>query len=542
MHRFLSALVLLLGLATAPLCLPTSESTSPPPRGQQPTDPNTPPQGLNAAEWADIRGQVAAHRYAAVPTPGGHQAANPGQQWCTQFDGRGFLVEPQGADWRWGLELRGYGVGGALPALTDPVRTDAAGSRIAYDWDERLQEWFVNDQRGLEHGFTLRTRPGGEGDALDLAFAVRGGLRPDVAADGQAVRFLDAQGASVLTYGGLKVTDADGAVIAAGFTAEPDGLRLRVTDAGARYPLTIDPLAQQAYLKASNTQAFDHFGWSVAVAGDTVVVGAKYESSNATGVNGNQADNSAVYAGAAYVFVRSGTTWTQQAYLKASNAEASDDFGWSVAVAGDTVVVGAPFESSGVTGVDGNQADNSAAGAGAAYVFVRSGTTWAQQAYLKASNTEANDTFGWAVAVSGDTVVVGAGRESSNATGVDGDQFNNSAAYSGAAYVFVRSGTTWGQQAYLKASNTEWQDAFGESLAISGDTVVVGAFGEDSNAAAVNGNQADNTAASAGAAYVFVRSGTVWTQQAYLKASNTQANDAFGVSVAASGDTVVVGA
>src|SRR5207248_644726 len=139
------------------------------------------------------------------------------------------------------------------------------------------------------------------------------------------------------------------------------------------------------------------FGRSVAISGDTVVIGAEHESSAATGVGGNQADNSASAAGAAYVFVRSGTTWTQEAYLKASNAGANDGFGESVAISGDTVVVGAANEDSHATGVDANQADESAADSGAAYVFVRSGTTWAQQAYLKASNTGAGDEFGSSV-------------------------------------------------------------------------------------------------------------------------------------------------
>jgi trimeric autotransporter adhesin len=298
-------------------------------------------------------------------------------------------------------------------------------------------------------------------------------------------------------------------------------------------------IAQQAYLKASNTGVDDYFGYSVAVSGDTVVVGAKNEDSAATGVNGNQSDNSATNSGAAYVFVRSGTTWSQQAYLKASNTGAGDIFGSSVAVSGDTVVIGAAFEASAATGVNGSQSDNSAAQSGAAYVFVRTGTSWSQQAYLKASNTGANDTFGYSVAVSGDTVVVGASAEDSAATGVNGNQSDNSANSSGAAYVFVRSGTTWSQQAYLKASNTGAGDRFGTSVAVSGDTVVIGADGEDSNATGVNGNQSDNSAASAGAAYVFVRSGMTWSQQAYLKASNTDASDQFGY-VAISGDTVVV--
>jgi hypothetical protein len=242
------------------------------------------------------------------------------------------------------------------------------------------------------------------------------------------------------------------------------------------------------------------------VAGDTVVVVARFEGSSARGVNGDQSDNSAPLAGAAYVFVRSGITWTQQAYLKASNTHMDDVFGYAVAVSGDTVVVGASGEGSNATGVNGDQSNNSTPGAGAAYVFVRNGTTWTQQAYLKASNTGAfgaDDNFGFSVAVSGDAVVVGAPYEDSNARGVNGNQSSNSALNSGAAYVFVRNGTTWTQQAYLKASNTGTDDHFGMSVAVSGDTAVVGAFDESSNATGVNGDQSDNSASGSGAAYIF---------------------------------------
>ena len=311
-------------------------------------------------------------------------------------------------------------------------------------------------------------------------------------------------------------------------------------------------VAQQAYVKASNTGENDQFGFSVAISGDTMVVGAWKEASNSTGVNGSQNNNSAPDAGAAYVFVRNGSNWSQQAYLKASNTDPGDCFGYSVAVSGDTVVVGAPGESSSASGVNGNQNNNTANSSGAAYIFVRSGTTWSQQAYLKASNTGAGDGFGAGVAISGDTVVVGA-LEDSNAAGVNGNQNDNSAADSGAAYVFVRNGTTWTQQAYLKASNTGAGDAFGAghslynapfsgAVAVSGNTIVVGAYGEASNATGINGDQSDNSAPSAGAAYVFVRSGATWTQQAYLKASNANAVNFFGCSVAISGNTIAVSA
>jgi len=447
------------------------------------------------------------------------------------------------------LQLQSYGFDGAEIAADQTASIDTSGQRVSYQWNESLTEWYINDQRGLEHGFTLYRRPhftGGENDsALRFDLAVRGDLRPRISGAGQTVTFVDPNGAAVVNYSGLKVLDADGAIVPAWFEHLPNckSFSIVVDDGAARYPLTIDPTAQQAYLKASNTGAQDGFATAVAISGDTVVIGAPNEDSSATGVNGNQASNSAPNSGAAYVFVRNGTTWAQQAYLKASNASviSSDDrFGTAVAISGDTIVVGAKFEDSNATGVNGNQSDDSAFNSGAAYVFVRSGTTWTQQAYLKASNTGADDHFGISVAVSGDTVVLGAEHEDSNATGVNGNQADNSAAVAGAAYVFVRSGTTWSQQAYLKASNTEAFDKFGWSVGVSGDTVVVGAYEEDSIATGVNGNQANGVEAS-GAAYVFFRSGGTWSQQAYLKASNTGNGDWFGYSVSISGDTIVVG-
>lgn len=360
-------------------------------------------------------------------------------------------------------------------------------------------------------------------------------------------------------------------------------------DGGAGYAITIDPVTQQAYLKASNTGQPDFFGRSVAISGDTVVVGANEESSSATGVNGNQSDDSAEGAGAVYVFVRVGGTWTQQAYLKASNTGEEDSFGVSVAISGDTIVAGSPFEDSGASGINGNQSDNSKGNAGAVYVFVRSGGVWSQQAYLKASNPGAGDRFGGSVAISGDTVVVGAPSGDSNGSAADSgaayvfvrsggvwsqqaylkasntgpgqffggsvaisddtvvvgapyEDSNGSAVLSGAVYVFVRTGGVWSQQAYLKASNSDAGDFFGEHVTIAGDTLVVGARGEDSNATGINGNQGDNSALDSGAAYVFARSGGVWNQQAYLKASNSAAGDLFGGGLAIAGSTVAVGA
>jgi hypothetical protein len=506
-------------------------------------DPNPVPTGLTASDWNSIRAVHEAQRHAITPSEAGYRAHNPGQQWQTEFDGRGFLTRPQTGDWQWGLELRSYGFAGHERSVERASSAaKAEGQRVTYEREEGVHEWFMNDERGLEHGFTIQKRPANASDSetpLLFTLAVRGNLHPMIS--GSEVRFVDNEGAVVVVYANLHVWDAGGKSLPARFLTSNTGIVLSVDERGAHYPITIDPIAQQAYLKASNTAANDFFGAAVAISGNTVVVGAYGEDSAATGVNGNQADNSASSSGAAYVFVRSGSTWTQQAYLKASNTGAGDLFGASVAISGDTVVVGAYAEDSAASGVNGNQASNSATDSGAVYVFVRLGSTWTQQAYLKASNTGASDLFGNSVAISGDTVAVGAHTEDSAATGVNGNQADNSAFASGAAYVFVRSGSTWTQQAYLKASNTGASDLFGSSVAISGDTVVVGAFGEDSAATGVNGSQAGNGATDSGAAYVFSRSGSTWTQQGYLKASNTGVSDTF-VIAAISGDTVVVGA
>jgi len=307
---------------------------------------------------------------------------------------------------------------------------------------------------------------------------------------------------------------------------------------------------QQARLTASNADPDDYFGWAVALDTDTLVVGAPQESSKATGVNGDESDNSVLGTGAAYVFVRSGANWTQQAYLKASNTEQTmlpslglpDRFGASVAIDGETIAIGAPFEASNATDIDGTQDNNSAYNSGAVYVFLRTGTDWDQQAYIKASNTDIDDRFAMAIALSEDTLAVGAPREDSSASTVNGDQADDNANASGAGYVFTRVGATWSQEAYIKSDNSGSGDFFGRSIALHGDTLALGAPFEDSTATGINNDGMDNVAGDSGAAYVFVRSGTTWTQEAYVKASNTQQDDYFGQGIAIHGDTLAVGA
>jgi hypothetical protein len=361
--------------------------------------------------------------------------------------------------------------------------------------------------------------------------------------------------------------------------------------------------AQQAYVKASNTGVDDRFGSAVSLSGDTLATGAVCENSVATGVNGDQTDNSASCVGAVYVFNRdssgtwfqqayikasnadavdlfgssvsvSGSTlavgahfedgqgnnrsgavyvfnrdaagiWSQQAYLKASNAGADDYFGWSLSLFGDTLAVGAPREDSGSAGVNADQQDNSLGGAGAVYVFIRDGSgSWSQRAYVKPSNPVGGASFGHSVSVFDDTVAVGAPYEHGASAGINGDQSDQSAFYSGAVYVFIRNAAgTWGQQAYTKASNIDWNDWFGYSVSLSGDTLAVGAYQEDSSATGVHGDDTLNNSVDSGAVYVFIRDGSgTWFQQAYIKASNTGAADFFGTSVSLSDDTLAVGA
>ncbi|MCA8943666.1 MAG: hypothetical protein KDB80_13970, partial [Planctomycetes bacterium] len=505
--------------------------------------PSSVPGGLSATQWSGIRDAYEAKRHEVRLSPdGGFRAEQPRQGFSIEFDGRGFTATSPASDWRWGLELVGYGREGRMVAVEGVPRATTNGGRLEYHHDENLAEWYRNEATGFEHGFTLTERPVPGVRELRFDLQLRGGLRPTVLGEERSVRFDDGAGRHVLDYAGLVALDADGTELPARIESTDGCLRIVVDDLGARYPLTIDPAVQLAYLKASNAGNADMFGQAVAVFGDTVVVTAHFEDSNATGVNGDEANNSAGKSGAAYVFVQSAGAWSQQAYLKASNAETNDQFGWSVAISGDTIVVGAIQEDSSATTVDGDESDNSAALSGAAYVFVRTAGSWSQEAYLKANNAEASDQFGWSVGIHGDEIVVGAPGEDGSGLGTIGDPSDNGASASGAAYVFHRSSGSWSQIGYLKASNTGASDAFGEAVAITNPYIVVGAKNEDSAATGIDGDGSDNSMASSGAAYVYYEISSVVTYGHYLKASNTNAGDLFGKSVAIDGATVVVGA
>lgn len=298
---------------------------------------------------------------------------------------------------------------------------------------------------------------------------------------------------------------------------------------------------QTAYLKAFNTgepDDGDQFGYSVSLSGDgkTLAVGAIAEDSGAAGINGNGADNSVPESGAAYVFINSTGTWSQQAYVKPWNTTTRGAlFGYSVGLSedGNTLAVGAYDE-------DG--------GKGAVYAFVRKDGSWSQQMRLVAANAERGDSLGCALAISadGNTILAGAFDEDALLTGIQSpgmganDEKDDSSV--GAAYVFVRSGGKWSQDAYIKAFNARVNDQFGWAVAISrdGNTIAVGAHLEDSKATGLNGDQTDPSAEDSGAVYVYTRDKGHWTPAAYVKATNTKEAAEFGISVAVSGDGKVL--
>ena len=367
-------------------------------------------------------------------------------------------------------------------------------------------------------------------------------------------------------FGDAIALSGDGNTLAVGARAESSaaaGINGNQTDAsafssGAVYVFARagDRWVQQAYLKASNPGINDQFGHLVALSadGNILAVSAPFEDSRATGVDGDQADNSLEQSGAIYVFARRGAVWFQQAYLKASNpgeAEDGDQFGSSLALSDDgtTLAAGAISEDSADARINGNQADNTANNAGAVYVFARTGSRWSQQAYVKSSSpngADANDLFGYSVGLSadGNTLAVGAYDEAGSSNIINGPEDNN-APGTGAVFVFTRSGASWSRQAYLKASTQDRADSLGAWVAISddGNTVAAGAPDEDSLTTGINTVETGHSGRigtlddiSVGAAYVFIRSGTKWFQQASFKASNSGIEDWFGVRLALSGD------
>ena len=426
----------------------------------------------------------------------GFRLENPENQLRTEFHNDGLRVQhPKG---RFGLRLAAYGYGERLQTPA-PASIRAAGTRIEYRRGP-LTEWYVNARQGLEQGFTVRERPEhAQRGPLRIELAVSGGLQPALVGEHIELR---RAGRALLRYTDLRAWDAAGRVLAARMVVHSGRIRLEVTDRGALYPVTVDPWIQEQELTAADGARGDVFGYSVAVSGNTAIIGA---AGRTIGNNPGQ--------GAAYVFTCSGNpcTWTQQQELTAANGARDDEFGNSVAVSGTTAIIGA-------WGKNSLFLPEAVAPQGAAYVFTCSGTpcTWTQRQELTAADGASGDEFGNTVAVSGNTAIIGA-------------PYKNS--YEGAAYVFTCSGTpcTWTQQQKLTASDGARGHVFGYSVAVSGGTAIIGAIGNTS---------------SRGAAYVFTCSGTpcAWKQRQELTAADGANGDVFGTRIAVSGATAVIGA
>jgi FG-GAP repeat len=418
---------------------------------------------------------------------------NDAQRLSMQFDAHeARLTHPDGSV---SFHLNGYGYGNEFNTPATP-KLSSDGTRLEYRRGD-FTEWYVNGRQGLEQGFTLAHKPSGvsNGQPLTIALGVTGSLALSQQ-DGAVL--LKSGKSTVLRYGGLSARDALGRAIPAHMEARNNEIRLVVEDQHAQYPLTVDPTwTQQQELTDPESYDDDEFGYSVAISGPIAVIGA-YQAP----VGNNN-------PGAAYVFVQNGDAWTMQQELTASDGGTNGAFGYSVAVSGTTALIGAPYHTVG-----------GKAQQGAAYVFVQSGTTWSQQQELAASDGAVEDEFGTSVALSGTTAVIGAPIRT-----VGGNVAQ------GAAYIFVQSGTTWSQQAELTASDGAEGDDLGFSVALSGTTVILGALEHKVGSNALQG-----------AAYVFVQSGTAWSQQAELTASDGQAGDYFGHAVAISGTTAMVGA
>ncbi|MDX8412416.1 MAG: PKD domain-containing protein [Mariprofundaceae bacterium] len=450
-----------------------------------------------------LRKAFTAARQRVEPTDDIYRAVNIRQRLNILFDKTSVRFSPtsSGTSWHIDMQLTGLGYKGAVQPVA-AAKLVVEGKRMEYRRGN-LTEWYVNGQRGLEQGFTLAQPPEKfaiEGQPLILEIAISGGLTPNVDENGKGVSFIDASGRPLLIYHELTAFDATSKKLPAKRAFFDGTLHIEVDDTGAAYPLTIDPWIEQTKLLSEDGALRDQFGWSVALSGDTALIGARRDADLGT------------YSGSVYVFERDTETgtWSQQQKLLAEDGGSGDYFGYAVALSEDTALIGAYSN-------DNKGFDSSS---GAVYVFERNIVTgtWGQYQKLLAWDGAAGDWFGWSVALSGDTALIGAIQ--------DDDLGGNS----GSAYVFQRIDTLWSQQQKLLATDGAASNLFGYSVALSGDTALIGAY-RDSDLGTYSGS-----------AYVFQRIDTLWSQQQKLLATDGAAYDFFGWSVALSGDTALVGA
>lgn len=413
---------------------------------------------------------------------------------------------------------------------------ETSGShRVTYRHGQGISEWFENGMQGIEHGFTFESRPQEQG--------AKGPLRVDLELEGATalpgesadqLHFLNESGEAILSYTSLKAWDARGTALPATMAAIDGDIRLQVDDRSAVYPVTIDPLVtgfQQKILPEITGEGHpqDLFGnTEIAVDGDTALIaaygsGCAWVFTRSAGVwsiqtklgfptglgyggslghsialDGDTALVSAENGGRVFVFTRSGTTWSLQAELRSANMTWWNfgEFGYDLAIDGDRALIGIP-------GDQGNR--------GAACFFTRSGTTWTEGQALYAPDGATEDYFGYSVALDGNTALIGAPGDS-----------GPTVPQCGSARVWVHNGSTWTEQVALRLQVAVPGDSLGQSVALEGDTALVGAPGDDNLA---------------GSANVFTRSGTLWTERAKLSIGANVIR--FGWAVGLSGNTAV---
>jgi hypothetical protein len=426
---------------------------------------------------------------------GGFQAQSPAQRLRMRFGSTGVQIGSGKAQVN--LSLRAVGYGTVLRPV-ESAQPSASANGVTYA-HSGLSEWYRNGPLGLEQGFTIPRAPSGHpAGVLTLSMAVSGNMHASLESGGQSITFTHPGGPS-LRYRGLAAIDASGRALHSWLVLYRGRIMLRVDTRGGRYPLRIDPFIQQgAKLIGSGAVGAPQAG-TVAISGD-----------GNTAIVGGWGDDEG--AGAVWIFTRSGSTWTQQGEkitrgVRGGNGHYPSTFGDSVALSydGNTALVG------------GSEDDELV---GSAWVFTRSGTTWSQQGeVLRGSESSLESRFGWSVALSadGNTALIGGIGDSEGA---------------GAAWVFVRSGSTWSQQG-PKLTGTEevGRSGLGSSVALSenGNTALVGGAGDNKQL---------------GAVWVFVRSGTTWTQQGPKLTENNPIHCcSVGVSVAlsADGNTALIG-
>jgi hypothetical protein len=429
---------------------------------------------------------------------GAVQALNPAQHLRTGFHDAGVVIGAGGL--KLGLKLRAIDYGGS-PVVLDQVRPTARGNRVIYQY-AGVSQWYVNGPLGLEQGFTVQRALSHGSGPLTLSMELSGNARASLAADRRSITF-SRRGAPSLRYRGVSVSDAQGRALPSWLELQGRRLLLRVDTRGARYPLRIDPFIQQAKLTGGEEVGGARLGYSVAVSSD-----------GNTALVGGMEDNQGV--GAAWVFTRSGSTWTQQGpKLTGGGEEISTGlggrFGLSVALSAD-----------GNTALVGASGDNEERGA--VWVFTRSGSTWTQQGpKLTGSEELGRGNFGDSVALSseGNTALVGAGCDGSG-TGVG---------CVGAAWVFTRSGSSWTQQGPKLTGGGETG---------GGEFAIRVALSADGNTALMGGPY-DGTA---GAAWVFTRSGSTWTQQGPKFTGGEEVGESrfgFAVALSSDGNTALIG-